>query len=67
MLDGYFLGLAAGVTLRNSAILATLIGFAPIAALAWHFQSNELLWLSMTTFMAARMILLGVRIPKTLG
>ena len=67
MLDGYFLGLAAGATLRNSAILATLIGFAPIAALAWHFQSNELLWLSMTTFMAARMILLGVRIPKTLG
>lgn len=67
MLDGYFLGLAEGATLRNAAILATFVGFAPIAALAWYFQSNGLLWLSMTTFMAARMVLLGAYIPKTLN
>jgi MATE family multidrug resistance protein len=66
ILDGYYLGLAAGATLRNAALLATVLGFAPLACLAWYYQSNTLLWLSMTTFMAARMISLGVQIPHTL-
>jgi MATE family multidrug resistance protein len=66
ILDGYYLGLAAGATLRNAALLATFLGFAPLAYLAWYYQSNTLLWLSMTTFMAARMISLGVQIPHTL-
>lgn len=66
MLDGYFLGLAEGATLRNAALVASLVGFAPIAILAWRFQSNDLLWLALSAFMAARVILLGLQVPRTL-
>lgn len=66
MLDGYFLGLAEGATLRNTALLATCVGFAPLALLAWQLQSNHLLWLALTVFMALRAIFLGVQLPRTL-
>ena len=66
MLDGYFLGLAEGATLRNAALLASLLGFAPIAALAWNLKAPHLLWLALAVFMAARAILLGVQVPRTL-
>ena len=67
MLDGYFLGLAEGSTLRNAALTATLLGFAPLAALAWHWHSSYLLWLSLASFMAARAALLARHVPRTLG
>ncbi|HEY9622686.1 MAG TPA: guanitoxin biosynthesis MATE family efflux transporter GntT [Crinalium sp.] len=67
MLDGYFLGLTEGRILRTSSLLATLIGFAPVAAIAWHFHNNQLLWLAMSSFMAARTITLGLHIPKTIS
>lgn len=66
MLDGYFLGLAAGATLRDTALIATLIGFAPGAILAWQLHSPNILWLSMMLFMGARALLLVIRVPKTL-
>lgn len=66
MLDGYFLGLAEGATLRNAALVATLVGFAPIAVVAWQLQSNDLLWLALSVFMATRAILLGIQVPRTL-
>jgi MATE family multidrug resistance protein len=66
MLDGYFLGLAEGSTLRNAAVTATLVGFAPIAALAWYWHSSYLLWLSLASFMAARALLLIRHVPRTL-
>ncbi|MDK3162397.1 guanitoxin biosynthesis MATE family efflux transporter GntT [Kamptonema cortianum] len=62
MLDGYFLGLTEGSILRNSAIAATFIGFAPPAILAWHFQSSQLLWLALTLFMVTRAVTLGLRV-----
>jgi MATE family multidrug resistance protein len=67
MLDGYFLGLAEGATLRNAALLSSVLGFVPIAGLAWHYQSNHLLWLALSVFMAARVVLLGVQVPRTLA
>lgn len=66
MLDGYFLGLAEGSILRNAALTATLVGFAPVAALAWHWHSSYLLWLSLASFMAARAMLLARHVPRTL-
>jgi MATE family multidrug resistance protein len=67
MLDGYFLGLAEGAALRNAALLSSLFGFAPIAILAWNLQAPHLLWLALAVFMAARVILLGVQVPRTLA
>lgn len=67
MLDGYFLGLAEGATLRNAALIASLVGFAPVAIWAWQQQSSDLLWLALAVFMAARVILLGIQVPRTLS
>ncbi|MGF1480551.1 MAG: guanitoxin biosynthesis MATE family efflux transporter GntT [Cyanophyceae cyanobacterium] len=66
MLDGYFLGLTAGLILRNSSLSSSLLGFAPAAWIAWQTGSNHLLWLALTFFMAARMLTLGIQVPKTL-
>ncbi|WP_083305418.1 guanitoxin biosynthesis MATE family efflux transporter GntT [Moorena producens] len=66
MLDGYFLGLAAGQTLRNSTVIALVVGFAPMAVASWQFQSVHLLWLALSLFMAGRAIVLGVNLPSTL-
>ncbi len=66
MLDGYFLGLAEGATLRNAALLSSLLGFAPIALVAWNLSAPYLLWLGLAVFMAARVLLLGAQVPRTL-
>ncbi|MEM8675420.1 MAG: guanitoxin biosynthesis MATE family efflux transporter GntT [Cyanobacteria bacterium P01_G01_bin.67] len=59
MLDGYFLGLTAGKILRQSTLLATMFGFAPMAIAAWHWQVNHLLWLALALFMTTRSVTLG--------
>ncbi|MGF1498389.1 MAG: guanitoxin biosynthesis MATE family efflux transporter GntT [Elainellaceae cyanobacterium] len=66
MLDGYFLGLTAGQTLRNSSLIAAIAGFLPMALLAWRLESGAVLWLALTLFMALRGITLGLRVPATL-
>ncbi|GFE70715.1 guanitoxin biosynthesis MATE family efflux transporter GntT [Chroococcus sp. FPU101] len=66
MLDGYFLGLAEGAILRNTALVATLAGFVPLAIIAWQFQSVYLLWLALSLFMVVRVTLLSLQVPKTL-
>lgn len=66
MLDGYFAGLTEGTTLRNAALIATFVVFVPIAIVAWHFHSSYLLWLAMSSFMAARVVLLGLQVPRTI-
>lgn len=67
MLDGYFLGLTEGKILRNSTLIATLIGFIPVALLAKHLQDSQLLWLALTLFMAARAVTLSLKVPVTLN
>lgn len=66
MLDGYFIGLTEGHTLRQAMLISALIGFTPMAIAAWYFHNNHLLWLSLSLFMAARALTLGLQIPKTL-
>ncbi|MGL5835699.1 MAG: guanitoxin biosynthesis MATE family efflux transporter GntT [Waterburya sp.] len=62
MLDGYFLGLTAGKILRQSTLMAAIIGFVPMAIAAWYWQTNHLLWLALALFMATRSITLGWKI-----
>ncbi len=62
MLDGYFLGLTAGKVLRQSTLIAAGLGFAPMAIAAWHWQTNDLLWLALALFMATRSVTLGLRV-----
>jgi MATE family multidrug resistance protein len=66
VLDGYFIGLTAGATLRNAALTSALVGFAPFAYVAWRSQNNHWLWLALATFMLARTITLGIKVPASL-
>ncbi|MGB5596016.1 MAG: guanitoxin biosynthesis MATE family efflux transporter GntT [Crocosphaera sp.] len=65
ILDGYFIGLAEGVMLRNTALGSTFVGFVPVAVMAWHYNSSNLLWLALSLFMATRVLLLGLKVPQT--
>jgi multidrug resistance protein, MATE family len=65
-LDGYFLGLTAGRTLRNVTLVAALIGFLPLALLASWLNSPHLLWLALTGLMLTRVIGLARQVPQTL-
>jgi MATE family multidrug resistance protein len=67
MLDGYFLGLTAGKTLRNATVLAATVGFLPLAFVAQAMQNPHLLWLALTGLMAARAMTLAWAVPKSLG
>ena len=62
MLDGYFLGLTAGKILRQSSLIAAIVGFLPMAIAAWYWQANHLLWLALALFMATRSLTLAVKI-----
>jgi len=66
MLDGYFLGLIEGRTLRWATVTAALVGFAPISLVAWQLHSSQLLWLALSLFMAVRAVALGIQVPRTL-
>lgn len=66
ILDGYFLGLTQGRVLRNTAVIATAIGFAPTALLAGYWQNEQLLWLALALYMMTRVITLGLQVPKSL-
>jgi MATE family multidrug resistance protein len=63
-LNGYFLGLAQGVILRNSSLIA-LVGFLPTLIVAVKFESNHILWLALLFLDAINAIILGVQMPKT--
>ncbi|HEY9660704.1 MAG TPA: guanitoxin biosynthesis MATE family efflux transporter GntT [Allocoleopsis sp.] len=65
MLDGYFLGLTQGKILRQASLLSSLLGFLPVAIVAWYFHNNHLLWLALTCFMIARTLTLGSRVAAT--
>ncbi len=65
-LDGYFLGLTAGHTLRNATLIAALGGFLPLALLASRLHSPHLLWLALAGLMATRVITLSQQVPLTL-
>lgn len=52
--DGFFLGLTWGAELRRAMLLSTLVGFLPLAGLAWWWHSNTVLWMSLTILMLTR-------------
>ena len=65
MLDGYFLGLTAGKILRQSSLIAAIVGFLPMAIAAWYCQANHLLWLALALFMATRSLTLAAKINNS--
>jgi MATE family multidrug resistance protein len=64
ILDGYFLGISAGRVLRNSTLIATFLGFMPIALWGWQQANLQILWFAMTMFMATRAITLSLQLKR---
>ena len=65
MLEGYFIGLKEGATLRNTVLLSFVVGFIPLLIAAWYFHNNHLLWSTLLSYMTSNMILLGISVPQT--
>lgn len=65
-LDGYFLGLTAGRTLRNATLIAVALGFLPLALTASWLKSPHLLWLALSGLMTLRAVTLLRQVPATL-
>jgi MATE family multidrug resistance protein len=67
MIEGYFIGLKKGATLRNAVLLAFGVGFLPIAIAAWSLHNNHLLWLALVGYVTTLTVVLAIQIPQTLG
>jgi MATE family multidrug resistance protein len=67
ILEGYFIGLKAGASLRNAVLLAFFVGFSPLAIAAWYFHNNHLLWATLVSYMTTIMVVLTIQIPGTLN
>ncbi|MGB5770245.1 MAG: guanitoxin biosynthesis MATE family efflux transporter GntT [Crocosphaera sp.] len=64
MLEGYFIGLKEGKTLRNGVLMAFFLGFLPLTIMAYYWQNNHLLWASLTSYMGTLMFSLFFQLPK---
>lgn len=64
-LDGYFLGLTQGSTLRNATLLAVLAGYLPLAIAAHWLEQPQLLWLALSGLMGMRALTLGRQVSHT--
>ena len=62
LFDGIFLGATRGATMRNAMIVSLLIYLVCCYALV-PLWGNDGLWASLTIFMGARGLTLGVRYP----
>ncbi|ACK64964.1 MATE efflux family protein [Rippkaea orientalis PCC 8801] len=65
MLEGYFLGLTQVLIIRNSMLMAAIIGFLPLAICAWQFKNVHLLWTGLLLFMGTRALTLGLSVPQS--
>ncbi len=54
ILDGWFLGLSRGATLRRAMLLSLFLGFLPLALLGRALANPTLLWAALVVFMGAR-------------
>ncbi|MCA1995027.1 MAG: MATE family efflux transporter [Coleofasciculus sp. S288] len=67
MLEGYFIGLKEGKTLRNAVLVAFGLGFIPLATTAWYWHNNHILWLALVAYVATITVALGGQLARTLG
>lgn len=66
MLEGYFIGLKEGKTLRNAVLVAFGGGFMPLAIAAWYFHNNHILWLALVAYVTTITLILGGQLLRTL-
>lgn len=66
ILDGYFGGLALGTRIRNASLSGAILGFVPLAAVAWYYHGNHILWFALSMWALTKLIVLGVQVQRTL-
>jgi multidrug resistance protein, MATE family len=66
-LEGFFIGLKEGATLRNAVLAAFGLGFVPVAVTASYFHNNHLLWMGLVLYMGIVIVALGIHLPRTLS
>lgn len=63
--DGLFKGLAEAVTLRNTLLIATFLGFIPVLLVGDYFNLKLYgIWIAFTVWMFLRMIILVIKFRK---
>jgi len=63
--DGLFKGLAEAITLRNTLLIATFLGFIPVLLIGDYFGLKlTAIWVAFTVWMFLRMIILVVKFRK---
>lgn len=67
MLEGYFIGMKQGKTLRNAVLVAFAAGFLPLAATAFYLRNNQLLWLALVGYVTVLLLALVGQVPRTLN
>ncbi len=67
MLEGYFIGLKEGETLRNAVLIAFGFGFIPLAIFGAYFHNNHILWLALVGYVTLLSISLVWQIPRTIN
>lgn len=67
MLEGYFIGMKEGQTLRNAVLVAFATGFLPLAGAAFYTHNNHLLWLSLVGYVTVLLVALAGQVPRTLS
>ena len=65
MLEGYFIGLKEGAVLRNASLIAFFAVFLPLIVVTLNVQNVNLLWFSLTGYMATLIVVLTFKIAVT--
>jgi MATE family multidrug resistance protein len=64
LLDGIFIGATAASAMRNAMLLSLFLIYLPTYYLCVGIVGNHALWLSLTAFMLARAVFLGLYLNK---
>lgn len=67
MLNGYFLGLTESTIVRDSIVVSAIMGFLPVAGIAWWHHNVQELWLAMALFMVIRVVTQLHKVPSTIN
>jgi MATE family multidrug resistance protein len=64
ILDGYFAGLALGTSISKASLIGAMLGFVPLAIVAWYYHDNHILWFALSVSVVTKLVVLGVQVQR---
>lgn len=64
ILDGYFAGLALGTAISKASLIGAMLGFVPLAVVAWYYHDNQILWFALSVSVVTKLVVLGVQVQR---